>query len=156
MKAGTCTIREAQVSDLIAVAQLCKSWEAEETTRNYRADTAAGLRKRLGECFLVAESAGEVIGFVIGEVKATKGNEFVKGVLDDQPSYLEVQDLYVAQPHRDGGIGTALAKELLARAAKRGVRNSLVYSANRDYRRTGEFYEKLGYEMWHVHMTRRA
>ncbi len=148
-------IREATIDDLPAIAELCQQWEAESITRNYRADPVEKLRDRLGRCFLVAESADCMMGFVIGEVRATKGNECVEGVLDDKPSYLEVQDIYVAVNCRCRGIGTALMKELLGRAARDNAGGSLVYSANRDYVRTAKFYEKLGYEMWHIHMTRK-
>ncbi len=141
---------------MTAAAGLCGQWEDENLTKNYRADTAGGLGTRLSEYFLVAEVGNRVVGFVIGEIKPTRGNEFVEGILDDKPSYLEVQDLYVAPEHRNRGIGTELMKELLASATKGGVRNSLAYSANRDYQRTAEFYEKMGYEMWHIHMTRKA
>jgi ribosomal protein S18 acetylase RimI-like enzyme len=149
------TIREALCGDLPSVADLCRQWAAENLTRGYRADSEEELAPRLGDCFLVAAAVGRIVGFVIGQIKPTKDNEFVEGVLDDRPSYLEVQDLYVAQGLRSRGIGTRLLTELLARAKKAGVGNSLVYSANRDYRRTAAFYEKVGFEMWHIHMTRR-
>ena len=149
-------IRPAMPADLPAVVALCRHWAAEKLTRNYRADTVEELHKRLGECFLVAEQAGQVMGFVIGEIKSTAGDEFVEGVLDDAPAYLEVQDLYVAPKCRQRGIGKALMRGVLESASQRGVNNSLVYSGNRDYARIAHFYEELGYEMWHIHMTRRG
>jgi len=147
-------IRQATETDLPGVAALCLQWAAEGLTRNYRADTVDELRKRLGECCLVAEVDGQVIGFVIGELRSTAGNEFVEGVLDDAAAYLEVQDLYVAPGHRGRGVGTLLMRHLLQIADNRGISGSLVYSANRDYARTARFYESLGYDMWHIHMTR--
>lgn len=45
-------------------------------------------------------------------------------------------------------------QRLIQLAAKQGVAGSLVYSANRDYVHIARFYEKLGYRMWHIHMTR--
>jgi len=140
-------IREATPDDLPAVAELCRQWETEDITRNYRADSVEKLSHRLGKCFLLAVRGGRIHGFVIGEVKTTKDNEFVEGVLDDKPSYLEVQDLYVASNHRCHGIGTGLMKELLDRVAHDNAGGSLVYSANRDYVRMANFYERLGYEM---------
>ena len=151
----TLTIRPAEPTDVPGVAALCRQWAAEGLTRNYRADTEEELSRRLGECFLVAESCGSIVGFAIGAIRSTEANEFVEGVLDDQPLYLEVQDVYVAAGRRGRGIGASLMRELIAGARTRGVTNSLVYSANRDYLRTARFYEKLGYGMWHIHMTRR-
>ncbi len=148
------TVRCAAAGDLPEIAGLCEQWAAERITRGYRADTAADLAGRLGECFLVAEKGGRVVGFVIAQIRPTAGNEFVEGVLDDKPAYLEVQDLYVKADLRGRGIGTALMRHLLAVAEARNVDGSLVYSANRDYVRTARFYEGLGYSMWHIHMTR--
>ncbi len=62
--------------------------------------------------------------------------------------------MYVAVRHRGKGVGMMLMRKLLEVAGGRGVEDSLVYSSNRDYVRTARFYEKLGYEMWHIHMTR--
>lgn len=148
------SVRQAAEGDLPGVAELCRVWESEGITRHYRADRVEELRKRLGECFLVAELNGRVIGFVIGEIRSTANNEFVEGVLDTAPLYLEVQDLYVSPGHRGQGVGTTLMRRLLEVARGRGVEDSLVYSANRDYVRTARFYEKFGYDMWHIHMTR--
>ena len=156
MDESAATIRPAEEGDLPGVAELCRRWAGENVTRNYRPDTAEQLRERLGECFLVAELAGRVVGFVIGEIRSTANNEFVEGVLDDEPAYLEVQDLYVASDHRGRGLGGRLMRTLLDHAAATGATGSLVYSANRDYLRTARFYEKLGYQMWHIHMTRKA
>ena len=156
MDESAATIRPAGEGDLPGVAEMCQAWADENLTRNYRPDTPEELRERLGECFLVAELAGQVVGFAIGQIRPTAGNEFVEGVLDDEPAYLEVQDLYVAPDRRGRGLGGRLMRTLLDHAAATGATGSLVYSANRDYLRTARFYEKLGYQMWHIHMTRKA
>jgi GNAT superfamily N-acetyltransferase len=148
-------IRPAKLIDLASVAALSVQWSAQQITRGYRPDTPEALRARIGDYFLVADLGGRVVGYVIGEVRATAGNEFVENVLDDRPEYLEVQDLYVDVEHRGHGIGTKLMRAVLAAAEHRGVAGSLVYSANRDYLRTARFYERLGYDMWHIHMTRK-
>jgi ribosomal protein S18 acetylase RimI-like enzyme len=156
MDESAAAIRPAGEGDLPEVAGLCRRWAGEDVTRNYRPDTVEQLRGRLGECFLVAELAGRVVGFVIGQIRPTTHNEFVEGVLDGEPAYLEVQDLYVASDQRGRGLGGRLMRTLLDHAAALGATGSLVYSANRDYVRTARFYEKLGYRMWHIHMTRKG
>ncbi len=150
------TIRSAETADLPAVLDLLDRWAKEGITRGLCPDGRSELQARLSDIFLVATRADEIVGFAIGQIRSTANNEFVEGVLDDQPQYLELQDLYVVPFCRGRGVGTALAETLLARAAESGVANSLVYSANRDYVRTARFYEKLGYQMWHIHMTRRG
>ena len=150
------TIRIATTDDVPQVAAMAKVWEEEGTTRGFRAETADELREQQTKCvFYVATRDAQVIGYAIGEIRQTANNEFVEGVLDDRPSYLEVQNIRVAAEHRNRGIGAAMMKALLDAAAEQGVTGSLVYSSNRDYIRTARFYEKLGYEMWHIHMTRK-
>ena len=149
-------IRAALPTDLPRLLELSGQWADERITRNYGADTADDLNRRLGECSLVAEVGGQVVGFVLGQIKSTKGDELVEGVLDDRPDYLEVQNLYVTSEHRGRGISTKLMEQVIFRSAEIDATNSLVYSANRDYISTARFYEKLGYQMWHIHMTRKG
>jgi GNAT superfamily N-acetyltransferase len=148
-------IRTCAPADLPAVAELCRRWQAEDITRNYHADRIDQLAARMGESFLVAEADGRIVGFVIAQVKPTANNESVEGAFPaGEPLYLEVQDLYVAADRRGRGVGSGLMAAALARAAAAGVRSSLVYSANKAYARTARFYERCGYRMWHITMTR--
>jgi GNAT superfamily N-acetyltransferase len=149
------TIRIVKVGDLPAIRALCEQWQVEKITRNYRADTEPELTLRLDDFFLVAELGGQVIAFIIAQIKPIAGDDIADGAFESGPQrYLEVQDLYVQQQHRNRGVGSALVAEMCSRAASRGVRCSMVYSANDDYVRTARFYEKCGFRMWHIFMTR--
>jgi GNAT superfamily N-acetyltransferase len=77
-----------------------------------------------------------------------------KDAFPDDSEYLEIQDLYLLPDHRDRGLGTKLVNTLLGIGRENGLQRSLVYSANRDYVRTALFYEKLGFRMWHIFLTR--
>ena len=115
------------------------------------------LPGRLSAFALVAESAaGEVVGLLLAEERATRNlrDEMGRDAFPDDTQYLEVQDLFVATAHRGQGIGTALVRAALDRAAAAGVRRSMVYSANADYARIARFYERCGFRMWHIFMTR--
>jgi ribosomal protein S18 acetylase RimI-like enzyme len=109
----------------------------------------------MGEYFLVAEEEGRIVGFVMGEIRPCTNNDAVDGAFEGQPErYLEIQDLYIGPSHRGQGIGTQLMRRIVGAAEAKGLGCSLVYSANMDYVRIAKFYEKCGFRMWHVYMTR--
>ena len=142
------TIRRATPSDLPAVAELFYRWEEEGCTRCLQGESPGMLRDRLSPWFLVAEQ-GTVVGFIIAEHQTDQACVF------DRPGYLEVQDLYVAPGDRGRGIGTALMNRLLDRAAEQGIEQWTVYTGNRDWRRTMQFYERFGFRIWSLEMFRR-
>jgi ribosomal protein S18 acetylase RimI-like enzyme len=149
------TIRVALPADLPAVASMCQRWQSENNTRNYRAEQVAELTLRLGEFFLLGELAGEIVAFIIAQVKPVAGDDIADGAFQTLPEkYLEVQDLYVLPEHRNRGMGSAMVGDLYVRAKARGLTCSMVYSANLDYVRAARFYEKCGFRMWHIFLTR--
>jgi len=70
--------------------------------------------------------------------------------LDERPSrergrYVDILDLYVAEPHRGDGHGTALVEHVEALAA-RDDRDYLTVSAEWENQPAREFYRKRDYE----------
>jgi GNAT superfamily N-acetyltransferase len=146
--------RACLLDDLDAIAAMCQLWQAEDITRNYRADSVPELRSRISEFFLVAELDGRLVGFLIAQPKPTGGDEIDGAFIDPQSHYLDIQDLYVLPDIRGRGVGSALMRAVVTHAKARNLRCSMVYSANKDYAQTARFYEKCGYKMWHIFMTR--
>ena len=81
------------------------------------------LADRMSEFFLVAEEGGQIVGFVIGQRRATVNlkDEMGKDAFPNDSEYLEVQDVYVVPARRGRGLGTKLMKALLDRARESGV-----------------------------------
>ena len=148
---GSTGIRKCRPSDLPDVQPLFDDLYSEQEHHEQQT-----LAERMSEFFLVAEEGGHIIGFAVGQRREAVNlkDEMGKDAFPNDSEYLEVQDLYVVPDRRGRGLGTKLMKALLDRARQRGLNRSMVYSANADYARIAHFYEKLGYRMWHIFMTK--
>lgn len=104
----------------------------------------------LGPYLLVAESDGEVVGFISGSIHSSEG----MAVIPEGESYLEIDDLYVSPEFRRRGVGSGLITQILGRAKERGVAYALLYSASKDIRSILRFYERHGFQSWYVQMFR--
>ena len=114
------------------------------------------LYSRLSEFFLIAEVNGQTVGFVIGgrgPVDAI-GKEMADEAFPGEEAYLEIQDLYVSPSFRNRGIGSLLMRTVIQRGLEAGLTRSMVYTNNPDYARIGRFYERFGYKIDHLFMTR--
>ncbi|MBI3971463.1 MAG: GNAT family N-acetyltransferase [Chloroflexi bacterium] len=143
-------VRLCREEDIERVTALYKRWEEEAITWGLVADTAEGLRGKLGPFFLVAERAGELVGFVAARVRHADPGDLA--VFPAGADCLEVEDLYVAEHVRDEGIGTQLMERLLAEAKRRGIEHSTVFSATKDVARIVRFYEQFGHRLWGIQM----
>ena len=143
-------IRQCEQNDLPAAQPLLDDLQAQ-----YEHHEEQPLAQRISEFFLVAEEEGCIVGFVIGERRATVNltDEMGKDAFPNDREYLEIQDLYVMPSARGRGVGTQLMNTLLQKARDYGLARSMVYSANKDYARIAHFYEKFNYRMWHIFMT---
>ena len=143
-------IRQCQREDLPAVQPLFDDLQAQ-----YEHHEEQPLADRMSEFFLMAEEGGYIIGFVIGQRRATANmkDQMGKAAFPNDSEYLEVQDVYVVPATRGRGVGTQLMNALLEKARNCGLGRSMVYSANKDYVRVARFYENIGYCMWHIFMT---
>jgi len=111
-----------------------------------RPDGAAPYRENAradDEVFVVADRAGEVVGF--GHLRPPAARE--APVPDDGPGARsndegEVTAVYVHGDHASGGVGSALLAHLEAAARERGL-DSLVLTASLN---AVGFYERHGYE----------
>ncbi|KAL3930913.1 MAG: hypothetical protein SGPRY_001335 [Prymnesium sp.] len=83
------------------------------------------------ERFVVAESAGERVGF--GQIRP----------LSD-PGLWELASVYVEQPWRGRGVGSTIVRELLARHESEGYSQTEVYLLC--LRRSEAWYARLGFE----------
>ena len=143
-------IRQAMETDLPDIIRLQQAWANEENTYGYVPDEPDRIRGRLGEYFLVAESDGHTLGFITGSVHEHNNATVIpKGV-----QYLEIDDLYVAAPHRTQGIGGRLVDELLMLAKNRGLGYATLYSAVKDINKVLQFYERHQFRSWYVQMFR--
>ena len=131
------TIRPATLDDLEMVLELERSvveaphWSEKE----YRTGLEGAVGKGLRRCFLVAEHAGEMVGFVVGKVI---------GLGEDAQA--ELESLAVAGVTRRSGVGRALCEAVFIWCRREGATEVEleVRSANTA---AIALYAKLGFEL---------
>lgn len=143
-------IRLCREEDLPEAAALFEAWQAEGSVWGLCAESAERLRERMGEFFFIARVDGKAAGFAIGKVDRECFCIFPAG-----ESYLEIEDVYVAEGFRSRGVGTALMQALIASAESKGIPRFHLYSASRKWERSVKFYERFGFKVWAFQMFRK-
>ncbi|ATB30073.1 GNAT family N-acetyltransferase [Melittangium boletus] len=102
--------------------------------------------KRAGAVVLVAEREGAVVGYAYGTVEGRDWNAL-------REPHGELHDLWVEASARGGGVGAALAEELVRRLRAQGVpRIMLMAEVGNDSAR--RLFTRLGWRPTMVEMTR--
>ncbi len=143
-------IRLCRPDDIDAVSRMEGEWATLNLTFGYVPNSRENLRGRLGPYFLVAEHAGEVVGFVAGSEHVSEG----LAVTPAGQRYLEVHDLYVAAEFRDRGTGSRLLEAVLDAARREGIERIQAFSATKDHDRILRFYRRHGFQPWGVQLFR--
>jgi ribosomal protein S18 acetylase RimI-like enzyme len=104
--------------------------------------------ERFQKYFLVAESDGQIVGYINGSVHV---NEKVE-VLPKQETYLEIENIYVRPAYRDGHVGGDLIERLLATAERDGIKRFIVSTVTKDMDRILKFYQRYGFKPWFVEL----
>jgi ribosomal protein S18 acetylase RimI-like enzyme len=129
------SIRKARPSDLAAVIALDEVGPKEEKSAYWRGVfdhyVSDGKKDRM---FLVAEDGDEVVGFIIGEVRAW---EF------GSPPCGWVFALTVSPKSRQLGIGQRMVEEICVRLKQAGV-STIRTMVDRDNKLTLSFFRGLG------------
>lgn len=141
-------IRECCVADLDRIVSLQQLWETEDITYGYIPAAKSTLEEKIGEYFHVAELNNEIIGYIYGSVNVAENI----AVFNDGHAYLEVEDIYISQNHRDSGIGSLLLDRLTSRAKKNGIERSMIYSSTKNIDDVMKFYRKHDYKTWYIQM----
>jgi ribosomal protein S18 acetylase RimI-like enzyme len=135
---GALRVRQAVLADLDRLAPLFDAYRGFYGQAGDVALAESFLRERLaqGQSFvLVAERGGEAVGFVqlyplFSSVRARR--------------ILLLNDLYVVEPARRGGVAMALLREAESFAREAGALR-LVLETGEDNRAAQRLYEKLGW-----------
>jgi ribosomal protein S18 acetylase RimI-like enzyme len=144
-------IRECTHKDIEAVLQLDIQWEQENIAHDFisisREEFIANL-EHFHTYFLVAESDGDIVGYVNGSVHFEKRVP----VIPAQEPYLEIDNIYVKPGFRNRHIGGKLLEKLLEVAKYNGIQRVLVSSVSKDMEKILNFYRRYGFTMWHVQL----
>ena len=107
--------------------------DAEKTMRRFLAD----LSTNSYSCLFIAERAGEVIGFLSGELR--EGSPAFK-----PKTWAAIEDIYVLPEHRSLGVGRALIEACQEWAQQKGADGVSLQVAAGNVR-ARKFYEGLGF-----------
>ena len=122
-----------------------------DCTTGYVASAAEHLQPWLnGGYFFVGEFQNNIIAYAAGVVKLGKG-----AIYDPEGErYLNVDEVFVHADRRGRGVGMQLMQALLHRSESDGVVRSMVGSNNVDWLSTFQFYERHGYRMLSIQMSK--
>ena len=144
-------IRECTRQDIESIFELDKLWDEEGVayyfTYGSREDFSAAF-ERFHEYFLVAESEGQIVGYINGSVLV---NEKVE-VLPRQETYLEIENIYVRPEFRNRQVGGDLLDQLLTIAEQNGIKRFNVSTVTKDMDRILRFYRRHGFKPWSVEL----
>jgi GNAT superfamily N-acetyltransferase len=84
--------------------------------------TYLAILKHFPAYFLVAESDGQLVGYIHGSVQYNKSVE----VIPTQEPYVQIEDIYVRPDVRSRDIGGTLLEQLFDVARQNGIRRFVV------------------------------
>lgn len=137
-------IREAALTPALLeeLISLSADWEAEQSCRGYRKNTAADIE---GNRVFLLEEDGQISGYLFGHVERAEKDS---SVMKAGTACFEVEELYVRPEQRSRGYGAALFR--FAEEAARGEADYMMVStATKNWRAILHFYlEELGMDFW--------
>lgn len=147
-------IRKAVITDAKAVNNLDKEWEKEGSSWTfYMAPNAEkGIKKEIkNDLFYVAEEEGSIFGYIHGSIKRAK-EEIQEYAIKEGEKYGEIESLYVIKRFRKKHTGGVLVRKILHDFREKGIKKVVLWSANKDFDITLEFYKKFGFEPRDIYM----
>ena len=143
-------IRACTPHDIDGVMALERQWEQEEIAYgNFNPMTRqayTAILERFGAYFLVAESDGQLVGYIHASVHHDKPVE----VIPAHESYVEIEDIYVQPDYRGRDIGGALLERVFAVARQEGIERFIVGTLSKESDKILRFYRSHGFTPWRI------
>jgi ribosomal protein S18 acetylase RimI-like enzyme len=141
-------IRTCTLSDIDGVIALERQWEQEDIAYGdfnpLSREAYVSILERFPAYFLVAESGGQLVGYIHGSVQRDKPVEVI------QEPYVEIEDIYVQPGFRDRDIGGALLERLFEVAGQEGIQRFIVGTLSKETDRILTFYRSHGFTPWRI------
>jgi GNAT superfamily N-acetyltransferase len=143
-------IRACTLDDIDGVIALERQWEREEIAYGDFNPMSRGdyltILERFPAYFLVAESAGQLIGYIHAAVQRDNPVEVIPA---DQP-YVAIEDIYVQPGFRDRDIGGALLERIFVVAEQAGIERFTVGTLSKETDKILKFYRSHGFTPWRI------
>ena len=143
-------IRACTPADIDSVIALERQWEQEEIAYgNFNPmsrEMYMAILERFPAYFLVAESNGQLVGYIHASVHHDNPVE----VIPAQEPYVEIEDIYVQPDFRSQDIGGQLLEHVFAIAQAAGVERFIVGTLSKETDKILKFYRSHGFTPWRI------
>jgi ribosomal protein S18 acetylase RimI-like enzyme len=143
-------IRACTPNDIDSVIALERQWEQEEIAYGdfnpMSREAYVAILERFPDYFLVAESDGQLVGYIHGSVQRDKSVE----VIPAQEPYVAIEDIYVQPDFRDRDIGGALLERIFEIAQQQGIQRFIVGTLSKETDKILRFYRSHGFTPWRI------
>ena len=144
-------IRECTYDDIDVIFLLEAEWEQEDVSYEFipisRDDFIAQF-ELFKMYYLVAESDGDILGYVNGSVR----QEGKQVIIPEGIPYLEVENIYVNSEFRNKDVGGMLLRRLMEIARQNEIQRFFVSTVTKDMEKILNFYRNHGFKPWYVEM----
>jgi ribosomal protein S18 acetylase RimI-like enzyme len=143
-------IRACTFDDIDGVIALERQWEQEDIAYGdfnpLSREAYISILERFPAYFLVAESDGQIIGYIHASVQRNNPVE----VIPAQEPYVAIEDIYVQPGFRDRDIGGALLERIFAVARQEGIERFVVGTLSKETDKILKFYRSHGFTPWRI------
>jgi GNAT superfamily N-acetyltransferase len=143
-------IRVCRPTDIAGVMALERQWEQEDIAYgNFNPmsrEAYVTILEHFPTYFLVAESDGQLVGYIHASVQCDKPLE----VLPAQEPYVEIEDIYVQPNFRSKDIGGALLERVFDIARQAGIERFVVGTLSKETDSILKFYRSHGFTPWRI------
>jgi GNAT superfamily N-acetyltransferase len=143
-------IRPCTLQDIDAVIGLERQWEQENIAYGdfnpMHWEAYIAILERFPAYFLVAESDGQLVGYIHASLQGAKSIE----VIPDQEPYVEIEDIYVRPDFRNQDIGGKLLEQVFEVAQAAGIQRFVVGTKSKETDKILRFYRSHGFTPWSI------
>ena len=143
-------IRACTPNDIDRVMALERQWEQEAIAYGdfnpMSREAYLAILERFSAYFLVAESGGQLVGYIHASVHHDKPVE----VIPTHEPYVAIEDIYVQPDFRDRDIGGALLEGVFAVARQDAIQHFVVGTLSKETDKILRFYRSHGFTPWRI------
>jgi GNAT superfamily N-acetyltransferase len=143
-------IRACTADDIDGVIALERQWEQEDIAYGdfnpMSREAYVAILERFPAYFLVAESDGQLVGYIHASLQRTSPVEVIPA---DEP-YVVIEDIYVQPDFRGRDIGGALLEQVFAVARQEGIERFIVGTLSKETDKILKFYRSHGFTPWRI------
>ncbi len=141
-------LRACTPNDIDGVIALERQWEQEDIAYGdfnpMSREAYVAILDRFPAYFLVAESDGQLVGYIHASVQRNNPVE----VIPAHEPYVAIEDIYVQPGYRDRDIGGALLERIFEVAWQEGIQRFIVGTLSKETDRILKFYRSHGFTPW--------